>query len=299
MFKNRLTPVKSGIGLFVFICVFIIFSPVNTFAISTARNLAVSPGTVAPGSNIAITFDYMGSSSGCKTAYFATMSNQNTLRSAGTAGQSVLVNETGINIAYNINNQATVGRLSPAYGDNAWHASTVMDANIYMTVPASYSAGTYYVLLSVGDCNIYLNPNQSSINNTYAVSFTVASASSQITAQKSASPMSVCVGNNVTFCITATNTGGPYTFNIWDTVPAGLTFVGCDNSCTLSGTVVSWTITNLAASGSVTRCFWASANTVPFYELHKIFLAHNSWNPSAGKRYSVLYLLENYDSFEN
>lgn len=79
---------------------------------------------------------------------------------------------------------------------------------------------------------------------------------------KSADKTSMYVGDTVSFCLTTTNTGGSnYTFNMWDTVPAGLTYLDCSDSCTYSGGVVSWTITNLAGSSAVTRCFRATANT--------------------------------------
>ncbi|MCE5301373.1 MAG: hypothetical protein LLG37_10955, partial [Spirochaetia bacterium] len=47
-----------------------------TFANSSVQNVIVSPLTVAPGGNVTLTFDYKGTNSGCKTAYFAALSNQ-------------------------------------------------------------------------------------------------------------------------------------------------------------------------------------------------------------------------------
>ena len=150
-------------------------------------------------------------------------------------------------------------------------------ANVALTVPSGYD-GTYSCIVIVREANnIYVN----SFDAQAYTSFTV--SSSPIEAAKSASALSVCVGDIVTFCITATNTGSSaHTFNIWDTVPSGLTYSGCDNSCTQSGGVVSWTVTSLAASGAATRCYWASVNALPFYEFNRVMFA---W--VTGRDYSV------------
>ena len=276
MFKNRLTQVNSGIGLFVFLVVVFLISlnPVPVYATASLTSFTSNPVLPCGAAGGTITITTVGKAAPYQGLDYAIFFSANTI--AGDAGDVMVIGSA-------CGQGGVVGTEGATSVD-----LTKVDV---ITIPA----GTFnYIILTLSE------NNGGGCTNIAQLSFSTSCGGSPITAQKSASPMSVCVGNNVTFCITATNTGGSaYTFNIWDTVPAGLTFVGCDNSCTLSSGVVSWTISSLAIGGSVTRCFWASANTVPFYELHKIFLANNSWNPSAEKRYSVLYLLENYNSFEN
>ncbi len=77
------------------------------------------------------------------------------------------------------------------------------------------------------------------------------------------------LGDTITYCITyINNTGSIQTFNLWDTIPTGVTsFIGCDNSCsttTIGGkTIVYWTISNLANGGSGTVCFWVEVVAFP------------------------------------
>src|SRR5208337_3356276 len=87
------------------------------------QNLIISPNTVLAGQNITITFQFKGTNTGCKLAYFAALSNQCCMQNAGTAGQAILVNETGINIAC-CNAQVNSGRASQCNGDSAWRNNT-------------------------------------------------------------------------------------------------------------------------------------------------------------------------------
>ncbi len=128
------------------------------------QNLTISPSTVLAGQNITITFQFKGTNTGCKLAYFAALSNKCYMQNAGTAGQAILVNEAGINIAC-CNAQVNSGRASQCNGDSAWHnntdASCGMEAggaSIYMTVPSYWVTGYYYVLVGVRECNVYVNP---------------------------------------------------------------------------------------------------------------------------------------------
>lgn len=102
---------------------------------------------------------------------------------------------------------------------------------------------------------------------------------------KSVNVTQATIGTTINYCITVTNTSGStVTFNLWDTLPAVLDYVGCDNSCSTSNiggrTIVSWTISNLAPSASATRCFWGVVARYP-------------WNP-VEERKSVFALLNKY-----
>jgi uncharacterized repeat protein (TIGR01451 family) len=82
---------------------------------------------------------------------------------------------------------------------------------------------------------------------------------------KSSAQTQVTIGETLTFCIRWTNDSSAARSNvIWDTVSAFLTYVGCSDSCTQSGGLVSWTISSLGAGQSVDRCFWGTVNGYPW-----------------------------------
>jgi len=157
--------------------VFIMLSLSSYNFADSIQNLQVSPSTVSPGQNITITFQFMGTNTGCKTAYFAGISNQSTLQNDGTAGQLLLVSEAGMDV---VNNSVNGGRTSQCNGDNNWHnntdASCGMEpggAPIYMTVPTTWTTpGTYYALVAVRSCNLYANPGLA-IDTQASVPFTL------------------------------------------------------------------------------------------------------------------------------
>jgi len=118
----------------------------------------------------------MGTNTGCKTAYFATFSNQCTLRNGGTAGQVVFADENGMNRSDTQENGP--GASASVNEDNTWHNSTDFAPAIYYTVPGATAPGTYYIIIAVKDCNIYMNPSCcSNIDNQACISFTVTNAS--------------------------------------------------------------------------------------------------------------------------
>jgi len=107
---------------------------------------------------------------------------------------------------------------------------------------------------------------------------------------KSVNVTQATIGQTITYCITVTNTSAStVTFNLWDTLPTVLDYVGCDNSCSTSNvggrTIVYWTISNLAPSASATRCFWGVVARYP-------------WNPLE-KNKSVFAMLNRYISIYN
>lgn len=78
----------------------------------------------------------------------------------------------------------------------------------------------------------------------------------------------VNMGETITYCFNYNNTdAAPWTFNIWDTIPAVTDFVGCNNGCTAatfgSDVVVSWPTINAASGASGTVCMWVAVNRFP------------------------------------
>jgi uncharacterized repeat protein (TIGR01451 family) len=94
---------------------------------------------------------------------------------------------------------------------------------------------------------------------------------------KTANPMDATIGDVITYCINYANySGAARTFNIWDTVPAIMTYVGC-TGCSVNyygdTTVVWWPIYNLADGASGQVCFWVTVARLPYFEIEKEFFA--------------------------
>lgn len=84
----------------------------------------------------------------------------------------------------------------------------------------------------------------------------------------------VSLGEVITYCFNYNNTDtAPWTFHIWDTIPAETDFVGCDSGCTTqtsgSNVLVSWPVT-VGPGGSGTVCTWVAASRYPM-------LKNNNW----------------------
>jgi len=145
--------------------------PAKNLAADTISGLTVSPATVMPGQNVTVSFSYVGTNTGCKDAILGALSNNSAIQADGTAGQTVLISESGTNVA---NGAVSGGMISSVNGNNASMPSTNFNsgAALYMTVPAGWAAGTYYAIIVINVCNIYLNPNLSG-GTGYSVAFTV------------------------------------------------------------------------------------------------------------------------------
>jgi uncharacterized repeat protein (TIGR01451 family) len=72
------------------------------------------------------------------------------------------------------------------------------------------------------------------------------------------------LGDTVTYCVNWTNnSSAAQSFNVWDTVPASITYLGCISGCAQSGGVVSWSLVGAAAATSGTFCFWGRVSGYP------------------------------------
>ena len=88
------------------------------------------------------------------------------------------------------------------------------------------------------------------------------------------------LGETITYCLLFTNIGSSAaTFNIWDTIPAVTTYVGCDNGakgyasgCGKSGNLVIWNVT-APAGGFDSVCFYTQVTSLPFFIVNREFLA--------------------------
>jgi len=95
---------------------------------------------------------------------------------------------------------------------------------------------------------------------------------------KTANPMDATIGDTITYCITYGNySGAARTFNIWDTVPAIMTYQGCAG-CSVNyygdTTVVWWPLYNIADGATGQLCFWVTVARLPYFEMGKEFFAY-------------------------
>ncbi len=134
--------------------------------------------------------------------------------------------------------------------------------------------------LNLGSAVIQNNCLGATVNVTVSVNGPASSGggpsnSATFTVTKSASPSTVYAGSStpITYTLTAQNTGNASgTVDIGDTVPSGTTLVSGSNSCpavtppatcstSVSGDMVSWTVANVPAGGSVAVTFEVTANS--------------------------------------
>jgi uncharacterized repeat protein (TIGR01451 family) len=105
---------------------------------------------------------------------------------------------------------------------------------------------------------------------------------------KSESKSIVTLGDTITYCFNYNNTdAAPWTFNIWDTIPAVTDFVGCDHGCTTqtagSSVLVVWPVT-VTPGGSGSVCAWVAANRYPMLlEMEKLCVLPPEDKGKAGK----------------
>jgi uncharacterized repeat protein (TIGR01451 family) len=82
------------------------------------------------------------------------------------------------------------------------------------------------------------------------------------------------LGDNVQYCLYYQNNGsGSATFNVWDTIPYPMSFVSCTGGCTQAGSLVIWTINNLAAGNNGNVCFTVKITSLPFLMQFEDYLA--------------------------
>jgi uncharacterized repeat protein (TIGR01451 family) len=200
-------------------------------------------------------------------SYTATFSNNALVA----AGGGFLSNYSYGDIIIRRNDSATITKT-----DDYWmEADLTSGCSSYPTTDTKY-AGLYYTGLLVCEYDTtVVSGGSDAVDDLTGEEPCDTSGCPKITLTKTADKTTAIQGDTISYCITATNTGSSArTFTIWDTVPTGLTYLDCSDSCTRSGTLVYWTVTSLAASSSVTRCYRATVTGWPLFEQHKIFFAN-------------------------
>jgi uncharacterized repeat protein (TIGR01451 family) len=82
---------------------------------------------------------------------------------------------------------------------------------------------------------------------------------------KTSNVITATIGDTVTFCLYWQNdSSSTVTMRLWDTISTFLTYGGCSNACSQSGSLVSWSFSaNANTSGNV--CFWGTVNGYPWW----------------------------------
>lgn len=85
---------------------------------------------------------------------------------------------------------------------------------------------------------------------------------------KTADKPQATLGDTITYTINWVNdSSAARTMTIWDTVPANLTYVGCNapvGSCSQSGGLVTWSLGSQGAGASGSVTFWATVSSYPW-----------------------------------
>ncbi len=81
---------------------------------------------------------------------------------------------------------------------------------------------------------------------------------------KSANVTTATLGDTITYSISWINdSSGTVTMKLWDTLWTNLTYLGCDNSCTSSPPLVSWSFSALSNTSGVVNV-WVRVNGYPW-----------------------------------
>jgi uncharacterized repeat protein (TIGR01451 family) len=109
------------------------------------------------------------------------------------------------------------------------------------------------------------NSSTSTMTNTPVFSAT-STVTPVMALTKTSSRSIATLGDTITFCMTWRNGhSAPVNIVIWDTVPATLSYQGCDSGCSQSGGYVTWNLGSRAAGATGTVCFWGTVNGYPWW----------------------------------
>ena len=134
--------------------------------------------------------------------------------------------------------------------------------------PISNEGGTFTWWAQVNTCEPFTNRGTiygtgiNAVNSNEVITYPICEDITGVT--KTAQPTSVGIGEVVTFTIDYSNNGMTTidNYQITDQVPAGMSFVGCDNGC--AGTSpITWNLGALAPGASGTVSWWGTVDFIP------------------------------------
>jgi uncharacterized repeat protein (TIGR01451 family) len=207
---------------------------------------------------------------------------------AGT-GFNLLTTQGGPRSLYqaNMNNSGGIG-LSD------WNPASTSAVGIsnYVTKTGA-SNGIIFMAMYAGELLTAASPTPTpSVTPTFSATFTptstisptstpTPSATPSVTPSlplvKSANVSAADFGDTVTYTFSYTNdSGGAVDFSIWDSLPAGVGFIGCDNGCSQNGLLIQWSLPVVAPGTGGSVSFWGVINGYPLLPWNRTYLA---WSP--------------------
>ncbi len=174
------------------IILFIIL-PVSLHAVFTVTNISRSPATITAGNNVTVDFTYRSDTANRQIGYFIVFSTQCTLREGNTAGQDVIVSDSGINVlrpAGQVNGGRQLSCGTQCAANTDYQISGLEGGSLVLTIPPNYATGTYYIIVAVRDWNIYMNPGLA-IDSQMCISINVLAPTPTRTRTPTATPTGV------------------------------------------------------------------------------------------------------------
>lgn len=210
--------------------------------ITSITSVTITPPAPAEGSLVQVDWDYTLDSAFNNPHYFIVISDTNTLRNAGTAGQWVVIG----------NGCSTPAVPATAFVTGGCALGTNMPAgtshgSVSFNLPAGLSTGVpYYVIVGMKDYNVYLNPSVDVQQQGYSSSFTLPLPAASASVIKTVEGTNTAAGYRMLYTIEY-NVVNTQNFTISDPVPAELSFVKAYNGGTLSAGSVVWNFGNVTA----------------------------------------------------
>lgn len=207
--------------------------------------------------------------------------------SNGQAGLALSTNQGSPRSLYqaNMNNTGGIGLCD-------WNPASTASVSVanYVTKTGSPSGANNFITLYVAELNIVPTPTSTvtpSITPTWTVSPTcTASPTASPTSTpsmpllKSANVTAADFGETVTYSFNYSNdSGNTVTMSIWDTVPAMIQYLGCDNACSQAGGLVQWSIPGVGPGASGTVSFWGVIASFPALPWSSPWQAQTAWSP--------------------
>ncbi len=236
MLKKAFSLVTAGL--------FCLLSLQNTYSanITSITSVTITPPAPVENSVVQIDWDYQIDSPFNNPHYFIVISDTNTIRPAGTAGQWVMIGN-GCTTPASPASAFVTGGCSLGAGVVAG----VNHASVSFTLPAALSTGVpYYVIVGMKDYNVYLNPSVDVQQQGHSASFSLPLPPASAVVNKTIEGTNTAAGYKILYTIEY-NVVNTSNFVISDPVPAEAGFLKAyDGGSLVAGSVV-WNFGNIGA----------------------------------------------------
>ena len=234
---------KKAVSLAAFVLLFFLNSQnIYSANITSIAAVTITPPSPTEGSLVQVDWDYTLDSAFNNPHYFIVISETNTLRSAATAGQWVVIGNgcstPAVPAAALVTGGCSLGSNLP---------SGISHGSVSFNLPAGLSTGVpYYIIVGMKDYNVYLNPSVDVQQQGYSAAFTLPLPPASAVVIKTTEGTNTAAGYRMLYTIEY-NVVNTQNFIISDPVPAELSFVKAYNGGALSGGNVVWNFGNVTA----------------------------------------------------